>query len=196
MPTESAGRPQGQMKIGVVMPIAEDDERRATPGYAEIRGIALQCEAAAFDSIWVFDHLLFRFPDQPTAGIWEIWTILSALSEATARVQLGTLVMCVPFRNPALLAKMAGTLDEVSGGRLILGLGAGWHKPEFDAFGAPFDHRVERFEEALRIIVPLLRERRVDFSHLLPDKSGSLHLALSTQDTRRHTIQERTRLAG
>jgi alkanesulfonate monooxygenase SsuD/methylene tetrahydromethanopterin reductase-like flavin-dependent oxidoreductase (luciferase family) len=79
-------------------------------------------------------------------------------------VQLGTLVMCVPFRNPAVLAKMADTVDEISQGRLILGLGAGWHQPEFDAFGLPFDHKVDRFEEALQIIVPLLREGRVDFT--------------------------------
>lgn len=90
--------------------------------------------------------------------------MLSALAEATQRVQLGTLVACTHFRNPALLAKMAATLDEVSSGRLTLGLGAGWHRPEFDAFGFPFDHRVSRFEEALQMISPLLREGRVDFS--------------------------------
>ena len=72
-------------------------------------------------------------------------------------------VLCTPFRNPAMLAKMASTLDEVSGGRLILGLGAGWHQPEFDAFGVPFDDRVSRLEEALQIIGPLLRTGRVDF---------------------------------
>jgi alkanesulfonate monooxygenase SsuD/methylene tetrahydromethanopterin reductase-like flavin-dependent oxidoreductase (luciferase family) len=73
-------------------------------------------------------------------------------------------VTCNSFRNPALLAKMAITLDEVSQGRLILGLGAGWNKPEYEAFGWPFDHRVSRFEEALQIIRPLLKEGRVDFA--------------------------------
>jgi probable F420-dependent oxidoreductase len=160
MPTHHGG----QMKVGVILPIVEDDERGATAHYAEIREIALGAEAAGLDSIWVFDHLLFRFPEQPTAGIWECWTVLAALAEATRRVQLGTLVMCVPFRNPALLAKMADTLDEVSRGRLILGLGAGWHQPEFDAFGVPFGQRAARFEEALQIIVPLLREGKVDFT--------------------------------
>jgi alkanesulfonate monooxygenase SsuD/methylene tetrahydromethanopterin reductase-like flavin-dependent oxidoreductase (luciferase family) len=159
MPTQ----PQ-PMRIGVVMPIGEDDATGATPGYAEIRAIAHQAEAAGFNSIWVYDHLLFRLPDQPTGGIWEAWTLLAALAEATERVDLGTIVMCVPFRNPAVLAKMADTVEEVSGGRLILGLGAGWHQPEFDAFGIPFDHKVDRFEEALQIIVPLLREGKVDFS--------------------------------
>lgn len=151
------------MKIGVVLPLAEDDEPPGIPSYAAIRDRALQTEAAGFDSAWLFDHLLFRFPDQPAAGIWEVWTVLSAIAEATQRVQLGTIVMCTAFRNPAVLAKMADTLDEVSGGRLILGLGCGWHQPEFDAFGLPFDHRVDRFEEALQIIGPLLREGKVDF---------------------------------
>jgi probable F420-dependent oxidoreductase len=151
------------MKIGVVLPIAE--ENGSVPGYATIRGYARRAEELGFDSIWVFDHLLFRWPEDPdTHGIWECWTVLTALAEATSRVELGTIVLCLPFRNPALLAKMAVTLDEVSGGRLILGLGAGWHQPEFDAFGYPFDHLASRFEEGLKIIAPLLREGQVDFS--------------------------------
>ena len=153
----------GIMKIGVVLPFAEDSDAGGMPSYVTIRERALHAEAAGFDSIWLYDHLLFRFPDQSTVGIWEIWTVLSALAEATQRVEIGTVVLCVPFRNPAILAKMADTLDEVSGGRLILGLGAGWHQPEFDAFGVPFDYKAARFEEALQIITPLLREGRVDF---------------------------------
>jgi alkanesulfonate monooxygenase SsuD/methylene tetrahydromethanopterin reductase-like flavin-dependent oxidoreductase (luciferase family) len=125
--------------------------------------MAVQAEAAGFDSVWVFDHLLLRYPDQPPEGVWECWTILSALAEATHRVEIGTLVICTAFRSPALLAKMAVTLDEVSNGRLILGLGAGWHQPEFDAIGIPFDAKVDRFAEALAIIAPLLREGQVDF---------------------------------
>lgn len=120
-------------------------------------------EAVGLDSVWVHDHLLYRWPGRGTDGIWECWTVLSALAEATQRVELGTLVLCSPFRNPALVAKMACTLDEVSEGRFTLGLGAGWHRPEFDAFGVPFDHRASRLEEALRIVAPLLRTGRVDF---------------------------------
>jgi probable F420-dependent oxidoreductase len=149
------------MKIGVVLPLAEYPQQQ--PSYSEIRELALQAEEANFDSIWLFDHLLFRSEGQPTRGVWECWTILAALAEATKRIQLGTLVLCTAFRNPAVLAKMAVTLDAMSDGRLILGLGSGWHKPEFDAFGIPFDHRVDRFEEALQIIAPLLHTGKVDF---------------------------------
>src|SRR5947209_1734200 len=151
------------MKVGVILPLAEDEKRGRPPTYAETCERALQAEDAGFDSIWVYDHLLHRFEGKPTVGFWEAWTVLSALAGSTRRVELGTQVLCTAFRNPAVLARMADTLDEVSGGRLILGLGAGWHQPEFDAFGIPFDHRVSRFEEALQIIVALLRQGQVDF---------------------------------
>ena len=109
----------------------------------------------------MFDHLLFRF-DGETTGIHECWTILAAIAEATSRVELGTIVMCTGFRNAALLAKMAATLDHISGGRLILGIGAGWHDPEFEAFGYPTDHKVGRFEESLAVITGLIRDGRAD----------------------------------
>jgi alkanesulfonate monooxygenase SsuD/methylene tetrahydromethanopterin reductase-like flavin-dependent oxidoreductase (luciferase family) len=148
------------MRIGVVLPIAEEDGSRIA-SYADIRAIAVAAEAAGLDSVWVYDHLLYRF-DGETSGIHECWTILSAIAEATHEVELGTIVMATAFRNPALLAKMAATLDHVSGGRLILGLGCGWHDPEFEAFGYPTDHRVGRFEEALTIITDLIRDGRAD----------------------------------
>src|SRR5579871_6689385 len=137
-----------------------DECRRVAP-YPEIRDLARQAESAGLDSIWVYDHLLYRVDGQ-TTGIHEGWTVLAALAEATQRVELGTLVVCTGFRNPALLAKMAATLDNVSDGRLILGLGAGWHDPEYDAFGYPTDHKVSRFEEALTLISELIRTGRAD----------------------------------
>jgi probable F420-dependent oxidoreductase len=151
------------MKIGLVLVIAEHPRLRRSLSYQKTKVIAQQAEDAGFDSLWLYDHLLYRPEGKPTIGIWESWTFLSALAEATQRVEIGTLVTCNSFRNPALLAKMAITLDEVSQGRLILGLGAGWNKAEFEAFGIPFDHRVDRFEEALQIIHPLLKQGRVDF---------------------------------
>ena len=151
------------MKIGLVLLIAEHKELRRAYSYQKTREIAQQAEEAGFDSLWLYGHMLYRGEDHPTIGIWECWTFLSALADATKRVELGTLVTCNSFRNPALLAKMAITLDEVSQGRLILGLGAGWNKAEYDAFGWPFDHRVDRFEEALQIIRPLLKEGKVNF---------------------------------
>src|SRR5687767_9647806 len=126
--------------------------------------MARQAEAAGFDAIWLYDHLIYRYPERPTSGLWECWTLLTALAEATDRVEIGALVLCGPFRNPAVLAKMADTLDEVSGGRLILGLGAGWHQPEYDAFGFPYEDRFGRFVEAFTIIRTLLRERMIDFA--------------------------------
>jgi probable F420-dependent oxidoreductase len=152
------------MKVGAIIRLSATAEGGRPSRYSAIRDMALHLEkTVGLDSIWLYDHLLYRRPGKPTDGIWECWTVLSGLAEATTRVQLGTVVMCTPFRNPALLAKMAVTLDELSGGRFTLGVGAGWHQPEFDAFGVPFDHRVGRFDEALQIIAPLLREGRVDF---------------------------------
>jgi alkanesulfonate monooxygenase SsuD/methylene tetrahydromethanopterin reductase-like flavin-dependent oxidoreductase (luciferase family) len=149
------------VKIGIMLPIAEADSG-AILRYREIRDAALQAERDQFDSIWIADHLLFEWDGQ-RRGIWESWTLLSALAEATTRIELGALVMCTAFRNPALLAKMADAVDEVSAGRLILGLGAGWHEPEFSAFGYPFDHLASRFEDALRIVAPLVRGDVVDY---------------------------------
>ena len=149
------------MKVGVVLPIAQEDGMPSTPSYAEVRAVATAAEAGELDSIWVFDHLLFRDDDE-TTGIHECWTVLAALAEATSRVQLGSIVMCTSFRNAALLAKMAATLDHISDGRLILGIGCGWHDPEYEAFGYPTDHKVGRFEEALTIIRTLIREGRAD----------------------------------
>jgi len=154
------------LKIGVVLPHGEGDANPAgTPAttlpWAAIRAFAEQAEGLGLDSLWVFDHLLMRMEAAPESGLHEALTILTATAAATKRAALGVLVACTSFRNPALLAKMAATIDEVSGGRLILGLGSGWHEPEYEAFGYEFAHRVSRFEESLDIIRPLLRGKAV-----------------------------------
>lgn len=160
MTTRSPDRP---LKIGVVPWVAEGSLNGRTPRFVDIREMALTAETIGLDSFWLADHLIYRGPDGIEIGAWEVFTFLSGIAAATSRIALGPLVACASFRNPALLAKMADSLDEISGGRFILGLGAGWHQPEYEAFGYPFDHRVGRFEDAVNVIVPLLRRRQVDF---------------------------------
>jgi probable F420-dependent oxidoreductase len=117
------------------------------------------------DTFWLPDHFFYQAPGQTEiVGQWEALTFLSALAAVTSRITLGPMVAATSFRHPALLAKMAASLDDISDGRFVLGVGAGWHEPEYTAFGYPFDHRAARFEEALAIIVPLLREGQVSFS--------------------------------
>jgi alkanesulfonate monooxygenase SsuD/methylene tetrahydromethanopterin reductase-like flavin-dependent oxidoreductase (luciferase family) len=123
--------------------------------------MARAAEEVGFDSICVGDHLLYRDDDAPARGPWEAWTMLAALAAATERVELGPLVACTAFHPPGVIAKMAATIAEVSGGRFVLGLGAGWNEEEFLAFGLPFDHRVSRFEEAFTIVRGLLAGERV-----------------------------------
>jgi alkanesulfonate monooxygenase SsuD/methylene tetrahydromethanopterin reductase-like flavin-dependent oxidoreductase (luciferase family) len=125
--------------------------------------MARRAEEVGFDSIWVPDHLTHKFEGVPEYGIWECWSLMCGLAAVTSRVEIGSWVLCTSFRNAALLAKMADTLDEISAGRLLLALGAGWHEPEYRAFGFPFDHRIGRFEESLTIVHGLLRRGRVDF---------------------------------
>ena len=142
--------------IGVQLPEVEWE----VP-WPELIAMARAAEDVGLDSIWLGDHLLYDLP-QGVRGPWEVWTSLAALAAATERVQLGPLVASTAFHAPAMLAKQAATVDAISGGRLVLGLGAGWNRREFDAFGFPFDHRVDRFEEAFGIVRRLLAGERVD----------------------------------
>jgi alkanesulfonate monooxygenase SsuD/methylene tetrahydromethanopterin reductase-like flavin-dependent oxidoreductase (luciferase family) len=147
------------LKIGVQLPEAEREVR-----WTELLAMTRRVEDLGYDSIWIGDHLLSRNPGEAPRAPWEAWSLLAALAAVTSRVELGPLVACTAFCNPAVIAKKAATIDEISGGRLILGLGAGWHEPEYRAFGIPFDHRVSRFEEAFTIIRRLLRDGEIDFA--------------------------------
>ena len=162
------------MRVGIGLPISERGPERRATRYAEMRALAVTSEQAGLDSIWVADHLFFVPPEGPMRGVWESLTMLAALAEATSRVELGPLVLCTPFRNPGLIAWAANTLDEISGGRFVLGMGAGWHAPEFEAFGFEFERRVTLFEESLNIVVPLLREGRVEFDGGLTSGNAEL----------------------
>jgi alkanesulfonate monooxygenase SsuD/methylene tetrahydromethanopterin reductase-like flavin-dependent oxidoreductase (luciferase family) len=150
------------VKIGLCLPIGERGPERRATRYQEMRELALLAEHGNLDSIWVADHLFIVGGDEGRRGVWESMTMLGALAEATHRVEFGPLVLCTPFRNPGLIAWMANTLEEISGGRFVLGVGAGWHQPEFDGFGFEFDHKVSVFEDSLEVMVPLLREGKVD----------------------------------
>jgi len=148
------------MGVGFMMPCSDLSAFGGTPRFADMREMILVAEAAGYDICWVPDHLIMRLESEGnvTRGVWEGWTTLAALAAVTSRIQLGVLVTCTGFRHPGIVAKMAESLDEISGGRFVLGLGAGWHLPEYEMLGLPFDHRASRFEDAVRIIAPLLRE--------------------------------------
>jgi probable F420-dependent oxidoreductase len=145
-------------RVGVQLPEVEREVR-----WPEYASIARAAEEVGFDSIWVGDHYLYRGDGRPERGPWEAWTLLAGLAMVTERVRLGPLVACLNFHNPAVLAKTAATVDELSGGRLVVALGAGWNRTEFDAFGLPFDHRASRFEEGFEIVRRLLDGERVTF---------------------------------
>jgi probable F420-dependent oxidoreductase len=144
------------LRVGVQLPEVERDVR-----WPEYAAMARAAEGAGFDSIWLGDHLLYRGDGGPERGPWEVWTMLAGLAAVTSRVALGPLVACTAFHPPGLIAKMAAAVDEISGGRLVLGLGAGWNEAEFRAFGLPYDHRVTRFAEAFEIIRGMLAGERV-----------------------------------
>jgi probable F420-dependent oxidoreductase len=147
------------LRLGVQLPEVERDVR-----WPEYLAMARAAEQVGFDSIWLGDHLLYRDDGRPERGPWEAWTLMAGLAAVTERVQVGPLVACTAFHPPPVLAKMAATVDEISGGRLVLGLGAGWNEPDFRAFGLPFDHRASRFVEAFEIVRRLLERQRVTYS--------------------------------
>ena len=149
------GRP---LRVGVQLPEVE-----RVVGWREYLAMARAAEAVGFDSIWLGDHLLYRDDGREERGPWDAWSLLAALATSTARVRLGPLVACTAFAPPGLLARKAAAIQEISGGRFVLGLGAGWHQTEFHAFGLPFDHRATRFGESFEIIRRLLAGERVTF---------------------------------
>lgn len=180
------------LRVGIQLPEVEREVR-----WPEYVSMARTAEEVGFDSVWLGDHLLYRDDDRPERGPWEAWTMLAALAAVTERVRLGPLVASAAFHAPAMLAKLAATVDEVSGGRLVLGIGAGWNEVEFRAFGFPFDHRVDRFAEAFEIALRLLsgdrvtldgRYHRVEDVVLLPRPARRVPLMLGSTGERMMSI--------
>lgn len=174
-PSSSALRPglgrwpasKRTMGIGFMIPISEKSAFGDGLRFTDMVEMARVAEDAGYDTVWLADHFIFRAPvtaEGEENGPWEAWTIAAALAQATTKINVGLLVSCLGWRNPGLVAKMTETIDEISQGRFILGVGAGWHQPEYDAFGFPFDHRVSRFEDSLAIIDALLRTGRADYN--------------------------------
>ena len=153
-----------KLKVGLMLPQTEGVRGPGVRGWSQVSEMATLGEDIGLDSLWLVDHLMYQLQgEEEPRGVWEVWSLLSALAVTTQRVELGTLVLAMGWRNPALLAKMADTVEEISQGRLILGVGSGYHKREFDAYGFPFGYKVSRFEEAIQILCGLLREGAVDF---------------------------------
>ena len=176
------------MRIGVQLPEVEREVR-----WPEVAAIARAAEESRFDSIWVGDHLLYRGGGKPDRGPWDAWTQLAALAVLTSRVRLGPLVASTAFHAPGAIARMAASIDEISGGRFTLGLGAGWNEPEFRAFGFPFDRTVSRFEESFEIVRRLLAGEHVTFEGefhsvddavLLPPPRRSVPIMLGSNGAR------------
>jgi alkanesulfonate monooxygenase SsuD/methylene tetrahydromethanopterin reductase-like flavin-dependent oxidoreductase (luciferase family) len=186
------------LKVGVLIPIHAPTVGPAVhaPTYQSVKAVVLAAEQEGLDSAWITDHLLFRMPPgHETRGSHDAFTVWAGLAEASKRIELGAMVLCTAFRNPAVLAKEAVSLDAIAGHRIILGLGCGWHQPEFDAFGIPFLNRVSMFEEAMSIIQPLLRTGGADFAgrfyqakncELAPpdDRSGGIPILIASEKPR------------
>ncbi len=177
--------------VGLVLPMMQRPDTGETPAWAMIRSLAQRAESAGFDTVWVADELLWRSPNRPTAsGWWEGVAMTSAVAASTSTVAVGTWVLSALHRKPALTAKVAHTLDEVSGGRLTLGVGAGHAGNQGAAFGYPLDKTVSRYAEALDILVPALRGENVTYEgeyHRVEDleilplgpRAGSIPLMLA-----------------
>jgi len=151
------------LKVGIMLPESEREMAGDTAGWSDFLEMARTIEDVGFDSLWFADHLLMKLSGHEPQGAWECWSMLAAFAAVTKRIEIGPFVTSTGYRNPALIAKIAETIDEISDGRLILGIGAGWAEPEYTAFGFPYDHRAGRFEEALTIITGLIRTGSVDF---------------------------------
>ena len=158
------------LEIGLVLPMGESFVDGSTARWADVRGLAVRAEELRFDAVWIADELLWRPPEGRTIGWWECVAMTGAVAAATSRLKVGTWVLSALHRNPGITAKAVETIDEISGGRFVCGLGSGHAGRQAHAFGLPEDHVFGRFAEAVEIIVPLLRQGHADFE-------GTFHAA-------------------
>jgi alkanesulfonate monooxygenase SsuD/methylene tetrahydromethanopterin reductase-like flavin-dependent oxidoreductase (luciferase family) len=159
-----------ELEIGLVLPMGDSFVDGRTIRWTEIRDLAVRAEAVGFDTVWTADELLWRAEGKPPQGWWDVLSMTGAVAAATSRIKVGTWILSALHHNPGIAAKAVETLDEISGGRFVLGLGAGHAGRQGRAFGLPEDHTIGRFEEALEIIIPLLRDGQADFE-------GTFHAA-------------------
>ena len=183
------------MRFGLALPHYDTSFAGEPVRWDSVREVALVAERSGFDSIYVSDHFFLDWGKyggpEDVQGSLECWTTVSALAAATERVRIGTLTLCNDFRNPALLAKMAATVDLLSGGRLDLGLGAGWYEPEYAAAGIPFERpgtRIDRLAEALQIVTRLLDGERLDFDGRHYKTKGGMARPRPAQQPRPHVF--------
>jgi len=155
--------PLAKFEIGVCLPLWQYGPEGATPRWSDIRQVALNAEQMGVDTLWIPDELLWRGDDHPTQGFWDCVSIAGAVAAVTSTVKIGSWVLSALHRNPGIIAKTAETLDEISGGRFVFGLGAGHAGDQAHTFGLPEDVVSARFEEALQVIVPLMRGGTANF---------------------------------
>ena len=133
--------------------------------YEQIRDLAHLCEEVGFNSLWCSDHL-FMDVHSEERNCWECWTALAGLAVETRTLRIGPLVSCISYRHPSMLAKIAASVDAMSGGRLDMGIGAGWKQIEYEAYSFPYPsarERVDRLAEALPLILKMWTEPKATF---------------------------------
>ena len=164
------GGPMRTLEIGLVLPMGESFVDGSTARGVDIRDLAIRAEEIGFDTVWTADELLWRPADGEGHGWWECVAMTGAVAAATSTVKVGTWILSALHRNPGITAKAVETLDEISGGRFVFGLGSGHAGRQAHAFGLPEDHVYGRFAEAVEVIVPQLRQGRAEFD-------GTFHAA-------------------
>ncbi len=147
--------------LGINIPNSERALYAGTPHYAGMLAMSQAAVATGFEVLWFDDHFSFT-SDDDLRGAWDAWTLMAAIAATVPDIHLGPMVACTAYRNPGVIAKMTEMIGDISGGRFILGLGAGWHKPEYEQFGIRFEPRVSQFEEAVEIIHGLIRHGEAD----------------------------------